>query len=187
MLYPQIVNVNKSRTATKILLVISISISVALFIINYFVNKKLNWSIVAVVSIVYIWYSVIYILSKSANLASYILFQMVADSILVFIIDYVFDFRGWSLSIGIPIIIIACNITMVIITMIKSKKYMKYAFYEILILLFSIAYDIAISIASDHSPLLNIITLWVCITNLSLVLILNHEVLKIELEKKFHI
>ena len=64
---------------------------------------------------------------------------------------------------------------------------MKYAIYEILIILFSIIYDIIISIVSVHLPLLNIITLWVCITNLSFVLIFNHEVLKVELEKKFHI
>ena len=88
---------------------------------------------------------------------------------------------------GIPIVIMVSNITMLIITMIKQKKYVKYAFYEILILLFSIAYDVFISMVSIHIPLLNIITIWVCITNLSFVLILNFDVLKVEVQKKFHI
>lgn len=187
MLYPKIANIKKSREVTNILMIISIFLSVVLIVINFLFSSKLNWSIVVISSVVYLWFSIIYALDKSVNLASYIFFQMIGDSVLIFIIDYFFGFKKWSLSIGIPIVILVCNLTMVIITMIKYKKYMKYAFYEILIILFSIIYDIIISMASIHSPLLNIITLWVCITNLSFVLIFNHEVLKVELEKKFHI
>lgn len=187
MLYPKIVSVNKSRKITKIFIICSIVVSIMLLIINYFCNSKLNWSIVAIASIVYLWFSTIYALDKSVNLAGYTLYQMISDSILIFIIDYVFGFRKWSLSIGIPIVIMISNITMVIITIIKNKKYVKYAFYEILIILFSIIYDVIISMASIHSPILNIITLWICITNLSFVLIFNYDILKLELEKKFHI
>lgn len=187
MLYPKIVSVNKSRKITKIFIICSIVVSIMLLIINYFCNSKLNWSIVAIASIVYLWFSTIYALDKSVNLAGYTLYQMISDSILIFIIDYVFGFRKWSLSIGIPIVIMISNITMVIITIIKNKKYVKYAFYEMLIILFSIIYDVIISMASIHSPILNIITLWICITNLSFVLIFNYDILKLELEKKFHI
>lgn len=187
MLYPKIVSVNKSRKITKIFIICSIVVSIMLLIINYFCNSKLNWSIVAIASIVYLWFSTIYALDKSVNLAGYTLYQMISDSILIFIIDYVFGFRKWSLSIGIPIVIMISNITMVIITIIKNKKYVKYAFYEMLIILFSIIYDVIISMASTHSPILNIITLWIYITNLSFVLIFNYDILKLELEKKFHI
>lgn len=187
MLYPKIVSVNKSRKITTVFVICSIVVSIILLIINYVCNSKLNWSIVAIASIVYIWFSTIYALDKSVNLAGYTLYQMISDSILIFIIDYVFGFRKWSLSIGIPIVIMISNITMVIITIIKNKKYVKYAFYEMLIILFSIIYDVIISMASTHSPILNIITLWICITNLSFVLIFNYDILKLELEKKFHI
>lgn len=187
MLYPKIVSVNKSRKITTLFIICSIVVSIILLITNYVCNSKLNWSIVAIASIVYLWFSTIYALDKSVNLAGYTLYQMISDSILIFIIDYVFGFRKWSLSIGIPIVIMISNITMVIITIIKNKKYVKYAFYEILIILFSIIYDVIISMASIHSPILNIITLWICITNLSFVLIFNYDILKLELEKKFHI
>lgn len=187
MLYPKITNVKKSREVTTILIIISIFLSLMLMTINYTFSGKLNWSIIVIVSVIYLWYSIIYALDKSVNLASYVLFQMIADSFLLFIIDYCFGFTKWSFSIGIPIIIMVANITMMIITMIKYKKYVKYAFFEILILLFSIVYDVVISFVSIHSPLLNIITLWICITNLSFVLIFNYDVVKIELKKKFHI
>lgn len=187
MLYPKITNIKRSREAITILKIISVFLCLMLITINYTFSGKLDWSIIVIISIVYLWYSIIYALDKSVNLASYTLFQMTVISIFLFVVDYVFGFMQWSLSIGIPIVIMVSNITMVIITMMKYKKYVKYALYEILILLFSIIYNIVISIASNHSPLLNIITLWTSITNLSFVLILNYDVIKIEFQKKFHI
>lgn len=187
MLYPKITNVKQSRNITNIFIIVSVFLDIMLLTINFLVSRKLNWSIIAIVSVIYLWISITYALDKNVNLASYTLIQMLVISLFLFIIDFVFGFKKWSFSIGIPIVIMVSNITMMIITMIKHKKYVKYAFYEILILLFSIAYDIFISFVSIHLPLLNIITLWVCITNLSFVLIFNYEVLKVELEKKFHI
>ncbi len=187
MLYPKITNVKKSREVTNICIIISVFLGIMLMTINYSFSHKLNWSIVAIMSIIYLWISIIYALDKSVNLASYTLIQMLVISLLLFIIDFVFGFQKWSFSIGIPIVIMVSNITMLIITMLKHKKYVKYAFYEILILLFSIIYDVFISFVSIHVPLLNIITIWICITNLSFVLIFNYDILKVEIEKKFHI
>lgn len=187
MLYPKITNVKQSRQVTYILLCITISISIMLLIINYECSHKLNWSIIAIVGMIYAWISTIYALDKNVNLASYTFLQMIELSILLLIIDFVFDFARWSLNIGIPIVIMVSNFTMMIITLIKYKKYVKYAVYEIMILLFSIVYNIIISFMSDSSLVLNIVTLWFSLTNLSFVLALNAKSLKVELQKKFHI
>ena len=88
MLYPQITNVKKSREVTNILMIISIFLSVVLMAINLLFSSRLNWSIVVISSVIYLWFSIIYALDKSVNLASYIFFQMIGDSILIFIIDY---------------------------------------------------------------------------------------------------
>jgi len=187
MLYPKIVNVKKSRQIINILRIISVFLSIILMIINYATSSKLSWSIVAIAGLIYLWFSIFYALDKSVNLASYTFFQMIGGSVLLFVIDYVFGFKKWSLSIGIPIVIMVSNISMVIITMLKYRKYTRYALYEILILLFSIIYNIIISMASNHSPFLNIITFWISITNLSFILILNFDVIKVEFQKKFHL
>lgn len=187
MLYPQITNVKKDREIAYLLLFLSAFLSAMLLIINYNFSRKFNWSIVSIVGIVYVWVSTMYALDKNVNLASYTFLQMIELSILLFIIDYVFGFKKWSLSIGIPIVIMLTNLTMMIITLIKYKKYVKYAFYEILIILFSIIYNVAISFMHDSFIVLNIVTLWFSITNLSFILALNAKTLKIELEKKFHI
>lgn len=187
MLYPKISNIKKSRQITNILLISTIVISIVLMIINYSYSRKLNWSIVVIVSMIYTWISTIYALDKNVNLAAYTFLQMIEISILLVIIDYVFGFIKWSLNIGIPIVIMVSNFTMMVITLMKYKKYVKYAVYEIMILLFSIIYNVIISFMSDSSLILNIITLWFSLTNLSFVLALSARSLKVELEKKFHI
>lgn len=186
MLYPKISNVKKSKELIYVLLATTISISLLLLCINYIYSKTLNWSIVAIGGIIYAWISVIYALDKNVNLASYTFVQMIEISILLVIIDYVFGFFKWSLSIGIPIVIMVSNLTMMLITLMKYKKYVKYAGYEIMILLFSIVYNIVISFMAESSLILNIITLWFCLTNLAFVLALNAKSLKIEIQKKFH-
>lgn len=187
MLYPQITNIKKNRQITYLLLAFTISIAVLLLFINFAYSKKFNWSIVAIVGMIYAWISTIYALDKNVNLAAYTFLQMIEISILLVVIDVVFGFLRWSINIGIPIVIMVSNLTMMIITLIKYKKYVKYAVYEIMILLFSIVYNVIISFMSDSSLILNIITLWFCLTNLSFILALNAKSLKIEIEKKFHI
>lgn len=187
MLYPKITNVKKSRQITQLLLIITIIISIMLLVINYECSGKLNWSIVAIVGMIYAWISTIYALDKNVNLAAYTFLQMIELSILLVVIDFVFGFYKWSLNIGIPIVIMVSNFTMMIITLIKYKKYVKYAVYEIMILLFSIIYNIIISFMAESSLILNLITLWCSFANLSFILALNAKSLKVELQKKFHI
>lgn len=187
MLYPKITNIKKSRQITTLLLILSICLSIMLLIINYECSRRLNWSIVSIVGIIYTWISIIYALDKNVNLAAYTFLQMIELSILLVVIDVVFGFYKWSFNIGIPIVIMVSNFTMMIITLIRYKKYVKYAVYEILILLFSIVYNIIISTLVESSLVLNLITLWASLTNLSFILALNAKSLKIELQKKFHI
>ena len=141
MLYPQITNVKKNRQVTYLLLALTISIAILLLFINFSYSKKLNWSIVAIGGMIYAWVSTIYALDKNVNLAAYTFLQMIEISILLVVIDAVFGFFRWSLNIGIPIVIMVSNFTMMIITLIKYKKYVKYAVYEIMILLFNIIYN----------------------------------------------
>ena len=104
-----------------------------------------------------------------------------------YIIDFVFGKKGWSLTIGIPIVIITTNFSMMLITLIKYKKYVKYALYEIMILLISIIYNIMLCFISGSIAILNGIAFWFSLTNLAFVLTLNTRTLWLEIQKKFHI
>lgn len=187
MLYPKIINVKKSKQIILWLLFFTIVVSLISLYVNYHFLGKLNWSIVVIAIMIYTWISIFYALDKNVNLASYTFLQLIELSVILVVIDFVFGFYKWSFNIGIPIVIMVSNFTMIIITLIKYKKYVKYAVYEIMIILFSIIYNIIISFIAKKSLILNAITLWVSITNLVFVLALNAKSLKVELEKKFHI
>lgn len=90
MLYPKITNVKKSRDIWTILIILSVFLDVTLMTINLMFSGRLNWSIIAIVSEIYLWISITYALDKNVNLASYTLIQMLVISLFLFIIDLVF-------------------------------------------------------------------------------------------------
>lgn len=187
MLYPKLVNVKKSKEVTYIITLLNAFLFIMMLLVNYNFSRKLDWSIVAIVSIIYAWRTVYITLKRNKNLASYIFAQLIYVSALIYVIDYVFGNKGWSLTIGIPIVIMATNFAMMIITLIKYKKYVKYALYEILILIISIIYNIVLCFMSGSIAILNGIAFWFSLSNLAFVLALNGKTLWLEFPKKFHI
>ena len=187
MLYPKLINVKKSKEAIYILCFLNIFLFLMMLIINYNFSHKFNWSIVVIVSIIYIWRTVYIILKRNKNLASYIFMQLIYLSALIYVIDFVFGNKGWALTIGIPIVIMVTNISMILITLIKYKKYLKYALYEIMILILSIAYNILLCFISGKIGILNGIAFWFSISNFAFVLALNAKSIGLEFQKRFHI
>ena len=187
MLYPKIKNIKKSRAMMNISIIITIFISITLMLINFSFQKKLNWSIIAILGILYVWNTVVFSLKKGINLASSVLFQTIQILIILFFIDFIFGFKKWSFFIGFPIVNIISNLIMVILTIVKYKKYVQYAIYEIIILFLSILSNFIIMVVFKYRIVLNIISLCFAILNLIIVTVLNGKALKIELQKKFHI
>ena len=56
--------------------------------------------------IIYAWVTVIYSMNRNTNIAGHILVQAIAISLITLYIDYRLGFKGWSIDISIPIIII---------------------------------------------------------------------------------
>ena len=112
--------------------------------------------------------------------------QAIAISLLTTYIDYNLGFKGWSLSISIPIIIMVANLAMLILTIISYKKYLRYAIYQLIILLFSILPAILITEKIVTNPILGIIATGISLLNLIITLILSSKDLKEAVVRKFH-
>ena len=187
MLYPEIKNIKKSKAVMNISIIVTVFISATLILINYSLQENLNWSIIAILGIIYIWNTVIFSLRKGINLASSVALQTIQILILLFFIDFVFGFKKWSFIIGFPIVTIVSNLIMCILTLVKYKKYVKYAIYEIFILFISVLLNFIIICIFKEKIVLNIISLFCAFLNLILVLALSGKAIKIEVQKKFHI
>jgi len=138
MIYPQKINSKKGDKIIYSLIIASIIIALILFIINKLTTPQIHWSALANCGIIYIWLTVMYSIKKGTNIAGHVLIQTILTSIVMLYIDKTIGYHGWSIYIGIPIALIVANVTMVILTIISYKKYIKYAIYQLMIVIISL-------------------------------------------------
>ena len=105
---------------------------------------------------------------------------------LIVFIDYKLGFKGWSVEIAIPIIIIISNMTMLILTIVSYKKYIKYAIYQLVIVLFSMLPVVFIGEKMVNNPVLSIVASSISVLNFILCLILCARDVKEAIVRKFH-
>ena len=186
MIYPKKINANNGEIITKIMLVISIAVAIILTIINKLTTPNIPWAALANGGIVYIWVIVIYSIHRNVNIAGHVLVQTIAVSLLTVFIDYRLGFKGWSLSIAIPIILIVANTAMLILTIVSHKKYLRYAIYQLFILIFSVLPAILIGERVVTKPIMSIIAIGISILNLVITIILSAKDLGEAIKRKFH-
>lgn len=138
MIYPQKINSKKGDKIVYSLIATSIIIGIILFIINKLTTPQIRWAALANCGIIYTWLTVMYSIKKGTNIAGHVLIQTILVSIVLLYIDKTIGYHGWSVYIGIPITLIAANVTMVVLTIISYKKYIKYAIYQLMIVLISL-------------------------------------------------
>lgn len=186
MLYPKIQNIKKNKIIEYVLLIISIIVSIVLLIINKVTSDHYIWAILSIFGIIYMWITVMYSVNKHKNIASYVLLQTIILSCLLIGIDYILGFYKWSFSIAIPIVIIVANVTMLILTIISHKKYIKYAIYQFIIFLSSMLPLIWILTGITKKITLPVIALSIAGISFILCIILSGRDMKEELVRKFH-
>ena len=186
MIYPKKIKAKKSAKLIKILLIASFAIAILLTIINKLTTPNIPWAALANSGIIYSWITVMYSIKKNINIAGHVLLQTIAIAILTFYIDYKIGWKGWSFSISIPIIIMIANITMLILTIVSHKKYIKYAIYQIIILCFSILPVMFMTENIIQDKILSIIAVGISGINLLLTLILSAKDVKEAIVRKFH-
>lgn len=187
MIYPQKINAHKSDFIIKIFILVSIIIAIILFIINKLTTPQIPWAALTIAGQIYIWITVLYAINKNINIAGHVLIQTIAISLLTFYIDYSLKFKGWSLNIAIPIIIIIANLTMLILTIISHKKYIRYAIYQLIILLISVIPVILITEEIVKNPVLGEIATGISILNLIITMALCAKDVKEAIIRKFHL
>ena len=186
MIYPQKLNSKKGELIIKIAIVISITIGISLVIINRLTTPHIHWAGFCNAGIIYVWITVLYSINKNINIAGHVLIQAIAISILTIYIDYKIGFKAWSINIAIPIVIIIANITMLILTIVSHKKYIKYAIYQLVIIAISLLPILFVYENWVQEKTLSIIASGISILNFILALALCSKDIKEVIIRKFH-
>ena len=186
MIYPEKIKAKVSDILIKILLCVSVGIAILLWIINKLTTPNIPWAALANAGIVYAWITVIYSIRKNVNIAGHVLIQTIAVSVLTFYIDYKLGFKGWAINIAIPIMIIIANVTMLVLTIVSYNKYIKYAIYQLIIVVFSMLPVVFMAEHIVQNKPLSIIATSISILNFILSLILCARDVKEAIIRKFH-
>lgn len=186
MIYPQKLNSKKSNLIVKLGLIISVLVAVFLLIINKLFKPHIPWATIAISGIVYVWIVLFYSIRRNINIAGHVLLQTLALSSLTVFIDYILGFKAWSLDIIIPILIVIANVTMLVLTIVIHKNFIKYATYQLVISLFSILPIMLFIENITHNKVMCIIASIISLINLGLSLILCAKDLKETVIRKFH-
>lgn len=186
MIYPKKISVKNSERILYLGLAISVAVAIILVIINRLTTPEIPWAALANCGIVYIWIITIYSIKKNTNIGGHVLLQMVAISIATLYIDYRLGFNGWSFDIAIPIILITANATMLVLTMVSHRKYIKYVIYQLIIVMLSLT-PILLTINNIMElKVLSKISIIISAMNLTITLILCYKDVKEEIIRKVH-
>ena len=187
MIYPKKLSSKKKDLIFKIFLISSIILGLLLTLINKLTIPEIPWAALSNAGIVYMWVTVFYSIKKNINIAGHVLVQTIAISLLTVFIDYKLGFGKWSINIAVPIIIMIANVTMLILTIVSHKKYIKYAIYQLIIVLFSMIPIILLRENILENKVLSIVASSISVLNLLLTLALSAKDVKAAVVRKFHI
>ena len=187
MIYPKKLSSKKGDKIIRILIISSIIIAMILVLINKITTSNIPWAAFTNCGIIYIWITAIYAVRKRTNVAGHVLVQTIIISSVTLYIDQRLGFKGWSINIAIPIILIIANISMLVLTIISYKKYIKYAIYQLMIVLISFIPIILIAEKMIQPKALNKIAIGVSILNLVISLSLGYKDIKETIIRKFHL
>ena len=81
-LYPKVRNVKTSNLAIKIMGIVSILIILVCTIVNLCTSQKYLWFLIVIAGIIYSWVTVLYSVDRNVNIASNVMIQTIAISIL---------------------------------------------------------------------------------------------------------
>lgn len=186
MLYPKLDNIKRNN----IILIASIAISIIvidiLLLINLLVDKTNHWSLLCVAGIIYVYGTVIYSRKRNVNIASNVFVQCLLVSLLILAIDYFIGYRGWSINIAIPIVIMVANSTLMILTIVSRKRYMRYAMYHVLTFIFSMIQLILLLSGKLENKVLTIVASSIAAASLLLTIILCGRAMWEETKKRLH-
>lgn len=186
MIYPQKIKAKKSDKIIKILISISIGIALILLLINKLTTPNIPWAALANAGILYSWITVIYSVRKNVNIAGHVLLQTIAISVLTIYIDYKLGMKGWAINIAIPIIIMIANVTMLVLTIVSYKKYIKYAIYQLIIVIFSMLPVVFVTENIVQNKTLSVIASGISVLNFIFCLVLCAKDVKEAIIRKFH-
>ncbi|MDO5568876.1 MAG: DUF6320 domain-containing protein [bacterium] len=186
--FPKCVSIyEKEKPIFRILIAISILITVSSIIINLLTLKKLNWSLFVTLGLITSWVAFINTWKRKDNPIVVIFNQLILIGIVAIIIDYLTGFHLWSFGYVVPFLAIAAVVEIILIAHFLKCKITEYTFQFVIIGIVEISQLILIDLKYITITWPSILAIICCLIFVSLFVIIEHNNVKGELERRFHI
>ncbi len=185
----------KLNNATKVMAFISIILILLCVYINYLTYEAANkskWSIVVVISLIYLWTLIRNTIISKSNISKKLFNQVLTLSILLIAIDMLAKTKinyMWSISYVVPILISISIITNVTVAASSKKRYQQYVNSLSNSLLLTVIPVILTIVFKNYisTNIPSFVCLFIGIITLISMFLFGNKTTKSEMNKKFHI
>lgn len=173
--------------AWRWLLFATISAIVIAFAIDNIFPTRVDWFRLMLLSVGTMWAVFLTVLRKRHNLSKSIVWQLTLLSLLALIWDRITGWRGWSVNIAVPLIILGAQLAMFILSRVMRLEPGDYIVYFVLAAIMGTVPAVFILTGLITFTLLAAIAVIVSVIFLSYILIFRWSVLRDELAKRMHL
>lgn len=160
----------------------------ALFLfLNRLFSPGVRWSLITGVAAAYILSSLWQMLSRRKGHIVKIYFQAAAVFVLLAGIDYSLGFQGWSLRYGLPCVLLALAVIILVCMIVNFANWQNYLTMQIFMVLFSLGYLIYSVVGRGGNRILAWIVFGTYLTLWVMTMILGGRKAENEVRRKFHL
>ena len=131
--YPYVRSGFSRSMLLRLITFIAVVFIAASLLINHLVPTENPWAIITAAAIVYAWINTMNSLKAAPNPASILLVQLFTVSGFVVLVDWFTGWNHWSITYVIPGLIIAAALALLLMIVIKPRRYRAYTIYQLMI------------------------------------------------------
>ncbi len=157
-MYPDVAPaMKKLKLFIKIFVFVSVIIEGILILINIITYKNVKWSFICGIVLAYACFTVIYTLRRDKSHRTKLFMQSVGGMLMLYLLDVIIGYHGWSLNYAIPCIIMSIDGTIMILMLANRRHWQSYILLQLMMLLVSVVFVILAACKIIEHPILTII------------------------------
>jgi len=171
----------------RVYIFLCILICMISIVLDTFFYEGSMWSILSIGSVAYSWTLMYHALRSNRHIASKIVVQALAGSILIVLIDIMTGFQGWSVNFVVPQIAILANVVIFILMIANRMVWREFVMYQLAMAGLSFIPLALIVLNIVTRPFISLIAVFIAALILLGTATFGDKTVKSELIRRFHI
>lgn len=188
IMYPDVEPAMKRlKFIIKLFVFLSVIVECILVLINYLTYNGVKWSVICGGALFYLCFTLIYTFQRNTGHRKKMIAQMIGAMILVYVIDYVLGYHGWSVNYAIPAGIILLDVAVLVLMLVNSSNWQSYIMVQFVMLLISIVFIILVAVDVVKNPILTIVAVSITVILLVGTVLFGDKKAMSEITKRFRV